>query len=89
MEELVLLDFFTVRCQPCRMMMPVLEKVQRVKVVKINCDDPENLALAQKHQITHVPTFLLMRGDAVLERRTGLLRLEDLQGMIDSHLDTK
>ena len=58
----VLVDFYADWCGPCKMMMPVVEKMAekydgKAKVGKVNSD--ENSALAAKYNIMSIPSFLV------------------------------
>ncbi len=59
----VLVDFYADWCGPCKMMMPVVEKLAetydgKVKVGKVNSD--ENNQLAAKYGIMSIPSFLII-----------------------------
>jgi len=71
----VLVDFFAPWCGPCRALAPVLEGVAkaydgRVKVVKVNVDDAQQLAA--DHRIRGVPTLLFFRDGDVVDTVVGL-----------------
>lgn len=71
----VLIDFWAPWCGPCKMQTPILEKLSdspdvKATIVKINTDDsPE---LAQKFGINSIPTLILMKGGAEIERFVGV-----------------
>jgi len=84
----VLVDFYTDRCGPCRMMAPVLdelasEEAGRMKVVKI--DAAAEMPLAGSFGITAVPTFLVFRNGAPVGQRTGM---QSKQALIDWVMET-
>lgn len=63
-HDLVLVDFFATWCGPCKMLAPVLEKVQaqlegKIEIVKVDVD--ENMALAQQFGVMSVPTMILFK----------------------------
>ena len=79
---IVLVDFYTTWCAPCRMMIRTLEKLTDVKVVKVNAY--ANKQLAVKHNIISVPTFFLMKDGNIVERFSGLVTKEQIQTKIDA-----
>jgi putative thioredoxin len=62
MEVPVVVDFWAPWCEPCKILMPILEKIVREKsgaviMVKANIDD--NQQIAEQMQIRSVPTVVL------------------------------
>ncbi len=60
----VLVDFYSDRCMPCRMMAPIVEKMAeaydgRIKVGKCNTD--ENMQLAMNYRVSGIPTFMFFK----------------------------
>ena len=60
----VLVDFYAEWCMPCVMMSPILDDLSqkfkgKVKFVKINIDDNQNLA--EKFNIVSIPNFILFK----------------------------
>ena len=70
----VLVDFGAVWCSPCKMLDPIVEElagdwVGKVKVVHIDVD--HNPDIAMQFNVMGVPTLLLFKEGAPLERMTG------------------
>ncbi len=70
----VLVDFWGPRCQPCLAMMPTIAKLEEeaggaVRVVKVN--SAENRQIARDLRVFGLPTYILMRDGAELERLSG------------------
>lgn len=88
-DKPVLVDFYADWCGPCKMMMPVVEKMAekydgKIKVGKINSDDES--ALAAKYNIMSIPSFLLFKNGEVVETLTGAMPADVLAGKLDSLL---
>lgn len=88
-NQLVLVDFFAIWCQPCKMMHPILKQVKdvlgdRIRIIKIDVDT--HSALASKYQIQSVPTLMLFRKGEVLWRTSGVMQKAELLGTIDPFL---
>ena len=71
-DELTLVDIYATWCGPCKALSPVLEEIsekyaEKIKVVKVNVDENENLAV--KFGVTSVPTVLFFKGGRVVKER--------------------
>jgi thioredoxin 1 len=80
-DGLVLVDFYTPFCGPCRALAPILEQLQDVKVVKVNVSDNPNLAV--RYSFSAVPTLIFMKDGVEAARMVGMQPKEILQKKID------
>jgi rhodanese-related sulfurtransferase len=56
-EKRVLVDFHTQWCTPCQRMVPVVDALKGVKVIKVDLDESE--ALGAREKVQGVPVFVL------------------------------
>ncbi len=85
---LLLVDFFTEWCGPCKMMAPVLKDLKlslqdSIKVIKIDVDKNNNAAAT--FQIAGVPTLILFKNGQPVWRQSGAMNLASLKAVIEKH----
>ena len=87
-KEPVLVDFWGPQCRPCLALMPVVERLEkdyagRLKLAKVNA--AENRMLCARLRVMGLPSFLLYRGGAEVNRLSGEHITEsDLKKAIDA-----
>ena len=76
----VIVDFWAEWCGPCKMQLPILEKISdeipSVKICKINVD--ENTDLAVKFGIRSIPTMMVFKNGEKVEQLIGLKNKKEL-----------
>jgi thioredoxin 1 len=70
----VLVDFWGPRCQPCLALMPAVEALEesygeQLRLVKVNA--PDNRQVCRDLKVFGLPTYVLYRNGAEVERLTG------------------
>lgn len=83
-NEVVFVDFFANWCGPCKMLAPIVEqladKYPEVKVVKIDVDQEQSLAM--EYQVQSIPTLITFKNGQPVARQLGFMPLEALEDMI-------
>lgn len=85
----VLVDFWADWCAPCKMLLPVLEKLatdygDQLQIAKVNTDVERELA--QQHAIRSLPTLHLYRGGQRVEEMLGAQPEATLRSVIEKYL---
>ncbi len=74
-DKLVVVDFWAEWCMPCRMLSPILEKLEKefseVEFVKVNTDKYPNLAM--RYGIFSIPTVLMFYKGEIINSFIGAL----------------
>jgi thioredoxin 2 len=78
----VLVDCWAPWCGPCRMVAPILEQLAgeyggRVKIAKLNTD--ENPVVSSKYGIQSIPTMLIFKNGAQVDRLVGALPKQEIE----------
>lgn len=87
----VLVDYFATWCGPCKMMHPVLEELKkqlgdRIKILKIDIDNPANSVQVNASQIKSVPTLILFKEGKIVWRQSGAMQAPQLREAIEKYL---
>ncbi len=85
-EGLVLLEFYSDSCIPCKRMSPVLSEIEEeyagtVSVYKANVNFEEKLT--EEYQVMSAPTLILFRSGKELDRKNGIQKKSELTKWLD------
>jgi thioredoxin 1 len=87
LDELVkegthLVDFYAEWCGPCKMLHPVLEKVEsKINVIKVDIDKFENLAM--QYRVMSVPTLVFFKDGKPVDGVVGFRSEDELLDIIN------
>ena len=85
-QGLVLVDFFSSTCGPCKMLSFVLNDVDRTcgdKSTILKVDFDKNQDLVEQYGVSGYPTLILLRDGAELKRVSGLQQKPFIIKMIE------
>lgn len=81
----VVVDFFADWCGPCKMLSPVLEKLDSmnpdVVFYKVNID--ENPSLADEFEVRSIPNVVIFKNGQAADRSIGFVSEQQLQEIIN------
>ena len=88
-EKFVLVDFWADWCNPCKMLMPILEKLaeemgDKILLVKVNADEEQELA--NKYSVRSLPTVQLFHKGELLDQFSGALPETQIRAFLERHL---
>ena len=83
----VLMDFWASWCGPCKMIAPFIEQLAdeyegRVKVVKVNVDDEQDLAA--EHGIVSIPTMIVYHNGKIVVQRAGAMPKHEIEKLFNN-----
>lgn len=86
----VLMDFWAAWCQPCKMLLPIVEKLAveyqgRFLLAKVNID--EQPALASQFGVRSVPTVKLLREGRLVDEFSGALPESQVRAFLDKYTE--
>lgn len=90
--KFALVDFYSDSCIPCKRLNPILYEIEselkdKISVFKVNANfDSE---LAQKFNVMSLPTLVLFKDGAELNRKTGILPKQDFLDWLNEKIYTR
>ena len=76
-NQTCIVDFYADWCGPCKMLIPVLDEIDFVDIIKVNVDTfPE---IAKKFGIMSIPTLIFFKNGLEQEREIGYRGLDEIK----------
>ncbi len=82
-----LVDFWAEWCGPCKMQGPIIDEIANEMGDKFNIcklDTDKNIEIAQKYEITSIPSIILFKNGKQVEKVIGLQPKERLLELLHS-----
>lgn len=85
-QGIVVIDFFAEWCMPCTMMSPIMEELNekfkgKIKMGKV--DISENEAIAEKYEVSSIPTFIIFKEGKILNQFSGMISSEEFSDILN------
>lgn len=84
-NNLTIVDFSATWCMPCRMLRPILERVEE-KILDVNfcsLDIDESEDIAKRYRIFSVPTIVAFRNGKKIDSLVGLNSYDDVVAFVE------
>ena len=88
-NKIVLLDFHTQWCIPCKKMIPVIDELKKDfegKIIFQTLDADANKSIAEYYKVESVPTYVLLKDGKEVYRKTGLTPKEEMSAAFNKAL---
>lgn len=88
-DKIVLIDFYADWCMPCKILSPIVEEFANenddVKVVKINVDEAEGLAI--DYMAYSIPTLVALKDGMEINRVVGVVDKATIESLVETSAD--
>ena len=82
-EKPILIDFWATWCGPCMRQGPIVEELAEEGYAVGKVDVDQNMELAQQFRVVSIPTLILFKNGAEVQRFVGLTSKEDLKNALE------
>jgi thioredoxin 1 len=85
-DKLVMVDFYTTWCGPCKKMAPFVQQVRETRskdVVVLQVDAEAQATIADRYRLEGYPTVIFFKRGQVVGRVLGYQTYENLSGLVD------
>jgi len=88
-KRLVMVDFWADWCEPCKSLMPILEKIAAeypndLLLAKVNCDEEQ--AISMQFGVRNLPTVILVKDGQPVDGFTGAQPEGEIRNLLEKHL---
>ena len=88
-QKLLLIDFWGNGCVPCKMIEPILDRIQmkykdKIRVVKANISQCSKTA--KRYNVLSIPTLILLKKGTPVERIIGIVKETVITKKIDENI---
>jgi len=83
------LDFYADWCGPCKAMIPTIEELEKEyggKITFQKVDVEAENELASKYGIMNIPTYVILKDDKEIDRKSAAMPKEMMKNWLDSLL---
>lgn len=88
-EDLVLVDMYADWCPPCKVMLPLVEKISdsykgKIKVFKVNVDQAKEIAL--EYKVETIPTLIFFKKGQIVDKIIGAVPYQFLAEKVEQRI---
>lgn len=76
----VLVDFYADWCGPCKRLMPILEEIDSIDILKVNVDMFGDIS--RSYGVMSIPTLILFDGGKEIKKSIGFKTKDEILDMI-------